>query len=474
MDPKSVEATLSEWAAALEIDAAQLRAIYDEMLRDERALHPQLSTAQIGERAMRRTRIRAKREHGPMAFVSGTGMAIVLGVSNIIDSTIKLRDEATQLFRENPKMAVKMGVTDEKGVPMDTRKTFPRSGKANPFYGKPLRTRNLIQLVMGLGSFEVEGKKGAPTIFTAILDRNKPESTQPPLFHLVKFPVSGVEEDPPKENEARTARVSIPRGTGFEDAGPVKDLVALLEKHAPNLTVALPELEKWAAAHTLQDPVAVLGDVVRMDLVPNEITRNRRLQIDNGEDIKGYGTTVWVPMTVPIDFAEESKILIFGNARAGNPDSQFGASINAMGIYALEEFKIPLPEGLEPIIVSEPVAPPTEPPVEADLAGMADLVFGTGADAPTGPSFPSNVSSDAVALTICSIVEAQKLDPNGASFYAIEAFAKAAKIDKVQIEAAISKLLHEGRIYEAKLGSFKSLEIPTKDEDATYHRLIRK
>lgn len=497
MDQRDIRRTLDEWASALEIDAKELYGSYEELLADEKSVRPQLSATEQQERALRRVRIKAKREHGPQAFASGTADAIIIGVSGLIDSTAKLRAEAEQLFRENPKQAVKLGVTTEKGVPIDKREKFD-SGQANPFFGKPLRAHNYIQLIAGIAQLQQDDAKLGPLPFVATMDRNSPEAKAPPLFHRVKFPFSSYQDDESiyvvaeGEGEKRQVlkvglRVRIPRGGKFEDVGPVDPMVAV-RKYAPEIIVPLEQLDEWAAgAGDGRDRrlVAVEGDVVRMDLTPNEGTRNRRVNIDNGNDIKGLGTTVWVPDTVPIDFAEDSKTVCFGNARAAAAESTFSASINAMGIWAIPEYKVPLPEGLLPL--PEPSEVPAElkpgqsasealgePPELSKLEGqalsdLADQIFGDGKPLPEPPK-PNVPMTEAETLMFVLIHNGAKADKDGAKWTDIKDLAHGMKLNDEAIEKGIDRLLDSGRIYEGSLGRFKTLEEPTKAELALFQK----
>lgn len=464
MDDKAIEATLNEWATALEILPAELAHLYEDFYLEEQKLHAQLTVEQLQERALRRVRIRAKREHGPQAMVTGMADALILGTSGKIDNLQALRDEAITLFRENPKQAVRLGVTNEKGEPLDSRKTFPGSGKPNPFYAKPMRVHNYITIVTGLAAIERDEKREPPVLFTAILDRNAPDSKLPPVFHRVRFPITGAE----LLKDQNVWRFNLPRGVTFEDRGPIKDLFKQVTKYAPQIIVPLEQLDMWAASHTNRELVMVEGDVVRMDLAPVEAGRSRRLQIDNGHDIRGFGTTVWVHDETPIDFAEESKVAVFGNARAGNPDSGFGASVNAMGLYAHPEYRTALPEGIKAF--PEPRAPPVAPSALDDITGRADGVFGTGEDAPMPPAQKvTGPATETEAFIFCCIaVVAKKYPAKGAHFDEVLSQSIMAGLNKTDVEYAINELLERTRIYETEVGHFKTLEEPTKVELAIF------
>lgn len=484
MDQREIRHILDEWAGALEIDSKELYASFEALLADEKSVRPQLSLAEQQERALRRVRIKAKREHGPQAFASGTADAIVFGVSGLIDSTAKYRDAAIQLFREDPKRAIKDGYTTEKGVPIDTRKTFD-SGASNPFFGKPFREHNYIQLIAGIAQLQQDDAKLGPLPFVATMDRNSPDAKAPPLFHRVKFSFTSYQDDPAIFEAERGAekavglRIRIPRGGTFEVVGPVDPMVSV-SKYAPEMVVSLEGLDDWAnKAGPARDRrlVAVEGDVVRMDLMP-AAGNNRRISIDNGHDIKGYGTTVWVPDTVPIDFAEDSKVVAFGNARAGNPESSFGASLNAMGVWPKPDYKVPLPEGLLPL--PEPSEVPAElkegrsasealgePPELADLEKNADKVFGTGEDEPLPePTKPNAPTTEAQALVLCLVAKSQGHD--GLGWEKLLDGAKALGLNKDAIEEAVDGLLDAGRLYEPKLGVMKAIADPTKAELALF------
>jgi hypothetical protein len=493
LEQKAIRQTLDSWAEALGTEPKTLYTDFEAMLADEKEVHPQFEQEQLQQRALRRVRIRAKREHGPMAFASGTADAVILGVSGLIDTARKLREDAIALYRENPAGALKMGVVDAKGQPIDTRKSFEATGQANPFYGRPLRAHNMIQLVAGIVTLEQDGTRMLPRPFVAIVDRNDPASKQPPLFHRVKFPFTSYQDDETifaverqKGEKITGLRVRTPRGVEFEDAGPV-DPVSVVQKYCPEIVVPLEQLEEWAQNHGQRELVAVEGDVVRLDMTPNPSTQNRRIQIDNGHDITGFGTTIWVPTTVPIDFAEESAVFAFGNARAGAPDSTFGASVNAMGLYALPDYKMALPEGLlpipEPSTPSAELADPStalgEPPELEDVeegrkpkltAKQADAIFGTGTDDELPPvQKPSGPGNEAEAVVMCLIAK-NGSEANGLNMFALQAFAEKMKVNRASMERAVEQLIARGRIYEPKLGIFKVVSEPSKEELAIYKK----
>src|SRR5205814_1877795 len=151
-------------------------------------------------------------------------------------------------------------------------------------------------------------------------------------------------------------------------------------------------------------------------------------------------------------------------ARSGNPDSGFGASVNAMGLYAHPDYKNAPSPNIKPF--------PEPRPAAVDLTGQADAIFGDGttpepalppAQRPTAPP------GDGEALVFTCVAKAAKERPGkGASFDEVLNRSIQLGLNRTDVEFCLNELLERTRVYEPELGYFKPLEEPTKAELALY------
>jgi len=117
------------------------------------------------------------------------------------------------------------------------------------------------------------------------------------------------------------------------------DVVGLIKK-----TMGFYSFSKIENEDLPREYVAVMGDVLRLNLEPRGERMNRLCVLIDPEDESDIELNVFIPPYIPIDFGEDSRIIAIGRLsrykRENNEEETY--NLFAIGIYCLPEFKMDL------------------------------------------------------------------------------------------------------------------------------------
>lgn len=270
---------------------------------------------------------------------------MVFAASDKFDMVRKLRNTATAAFKKNPHEAIQMGLTDDEGVPIDPRPAWS-TGRENPGYGKPLPEHSWKRTIFGI-ALKSSDEGGSPKFFTLNLNGDVAKNDNIPMYTPVKFRAI----DKSAEGDS-TLIMNASMYTKFELTDKqLPSPTKLIEQFCGDLTVAINNLPDYHEANkTDYNRIAIIrGDVSTLALEATS-TGNRRIVVESeefSEDLDAQGTTCWIPPHINLDFAENSKVIVFGSTSQGfkyengqKTDELGDVMINAFGVYAVPEYKV--------------------------------------------------------------------------------------------------------------------------------------
>lgn len=268
----------------------------------------------------------------PAKFFEG----VVLGKSEPFDMTQPAKRAALAAYQEDSENAIKSGLVDAEGTPLDTKETF--GSRPNPGFGKPLpKTRYIANL---FGMARMQGETDFKVVRMPLGENLALMSV--PLMTAVTFRANL----PDKQPDDGSVRLNPYAQIEFKELDmdlKVDDIFTseILKGFAMNLT-------DIAAVHDRlsNDPQRVViacGDVQYLS-APNDEGRSRMLVLeDSSLSIDDDGITVWVPKYVDemcVDFGSGSRVYVIGSTSQQSRDDGIRYSLNAMGIYAIPKYKM--------------------------------------------------------------------------------------------------------------------------------------
>jgi len=389
------------WAPKIGANSKTLDKQVLEILVEEEKTHDQWTKDKQFTNSMRRLYIRYKKQLSSPAVVFDY---FAIGVGDLIDTVAKRRREAFSMYqndnvgtlfsesnpngvvivlykddyiaseklkeykdltilglierapRDNPDEQEAKGDMEYCVVPVDNRKVF-RSGKDNRGYGKPLPKKSYMRNIFGIGMHSGSKKpkfmqitvndalaEKIPSVWTALRSRfnwrpSDEEKANPDL--IVKYRLNG-------SSATKFEPASIDNQPDFE---------MVIKKFADDFFVQIEELDNWHDENEDDQGRVVIteGDVTQLMLEPTA-QGSRRIVIDDmalgfgGEDELQTGVTCWVSAHIPIDFGEESRVIVIGKTNRGRSKDEvtgewtdeYGGDVNMglYGIYAIPEFKV--------------------------------------------------------------------------------------------------------------------------------------
>ena len=273
---------------------------------------------------------------------------IVIGVGDTIDTVARQKREAQELYRTDPQLAVTQGVTDEQGIPLDTRKEWS-TGTPNPRFGKALPENNFMKNIWILA--KKSGSEDDLKFYNMVLSGKLTEQEDIPIFKPVRFMAIDKED-----------RINPSSFTKFQIDETINcpEIKQLLDNYLKVLKIK--ELESYHLINKedLGRLCCVEGDVSMLNLEPTAFGSRVMVLEDleaSLEDLEAKSLTCWTPERINLDFAEGSKVIVVGRTAQGyqkddqgNKTEELGdISLNVFGVYAIPEHKIELPEEIKPI-----------------------------------------------------------------------------------------------------------------------------
>lgn len=343
---------IKEYSEKFSVPAETMNTDFDELLKNEKEIHANLSESDQERRAFHRLALMyRKRQNSPAVGFEG----MIIGVGDCVDIVAGAKRKAIALFNQDPQTAVNEGITDENGVPLDARREWS-TGRENRGFGKPLPENNFMRNIFGVAS--KSGKEETPKFFSMTINGPAAENEDITIFKPVRFMAIDKSQEGDTEyklNASQFTKVVVDEKIQLP---PVKTVI---DTYCKNHIVAMANLETY---HTTEVTnfnrlVIVEGDVSSLNLQPTAFgSRIMSLEdMSSLEDLDSHGTTCWIPSQCEIDFAEGSKVLVIGRTAQGKKKDDDGkqteelgdVSINVFGLYAIPEFKIDLQEEIKEI-----------------------------------------------------------------------------------------------------------------------------
>jgi len=344
---------IKKWSIKLSLKEEQIQKEFDNLLADEKEIHSTLTEDEQQQRAIKRLALQYKKQlNSPAVGFEG----IIIAVSDCIDMVARKRREAVELFRADPMLAIEQGVVNETGEPLETQQTWS-TGKTNPRYGKPLPEHNYFRKIIGVTTKSIDSDE-KPIFFTMTVNGDLAADDSVPIFKPVRFMAID------RSDTAVEFKLNASSFTKFvEDESvklpPIKDI---LKTYCDGFTVAIDEIEKYhnKVKEDYDRLVVIEGDVSSLSSQATSVG-NRVMNIEDAakslEDLDAKGITCWVPERIKTDFAEGSKVIVVGRTNQGFKKNEAGektkelgdVTLNVYGVYALPEFKVPVPEDIQPI-----------------------------------------------------------------------------------------------------------------------------
>ena len=333
----------NKFAEKLSLSTEEVEFEYKNIFEDEQNIHKDLGEEQQEQRALQRLALLYKKQlRSPAIGFEG----FIIGMSDCVDTTLRQKREAIELFRTDPQTAISEGITDEEGTPLDTRKEWGE-GRQNPKYGKPLPENNFLRNIWGIAT----SKTSEPKFFSMVLSGQKATDDTIPLFKPVRF----MAIDKGDKLNASTFTNFV-----IDEKLELPNFVELIERYAGIQKMS--EIEKY---HDINKDdfnrlAITIGDISSLNLEPTAYG-SRVMSLEDSEasleDLDAKGITCWIPERIILDFAEGSRILVVGRTAQGkkkdeqsNPTDELGdVTLNVYGLYAIPEFKISLPDEIKEI-----------------------------------------------------------------------------------------------------------------------------
>lgn len=339
-----VNEMLKKWSEKLGMKVGKLQEDYNSFIEEEKQIHPQFSEDEIKTTALQKLRlILGKQLASPAVAFTG----LVVASTDLIDGVARRKKLAREAYKIDPVKAIRDGLTDESGIPLDNIKIFSTE-RANPRFGKPLPEHSWMRTIYGLATLN-EGEK--PKKFTLRLNGETAKIIIP-LFMPVTFRAINKSKEGEEVYTLSGSAFTEFKNTeipGFPE--PEK----IIEDYYSGDIITLGNIEEYHAQTKGQfDRMAVIrADVANVSLEPTSIG-NRLIILEDLEDtermenLESRGVLCWVPEHIEIDFGQSSKVYVFGrtgemsrrNEDGSYSDTEKDVCMNATGIYAIPKYKV--------------------------------------------------------------------------------------------------------------------------------------
>ncbi len=343
------------WSEKLSLSEEDIITEYNKLLDEEKLVHKDLDLNNQEARALQRLALIYKKQlRSPAVGFEG----IIIGTTDCVDIVAKQKKEAKDLYKLDPHTAISEGVTDEEGVPLDTRREWT-TGRKNPNYGKPLPENNYMRNVFGV-AIKSKNEKMGPRFFSMTINGPKAANEDIPLFTPVRF--MAIDRTPVNtDNEYKLNASSFTTFT-IDNKMILPNYKDLLMSCCSSLMCGLKDLNNYhaKAKDNFNRLVIIEGDVSSLNLEPTSVG-SRVMNIEDMkasmEDLDAKGLTCWIPERVDVNFAEGSKVIVVGRTAQGRKKDDLGnvteelgdVTLNVFGLYAIPEYKVSLPEDIEDI-----------------------------------------------------------------------------------------------------------------------------
>ncbi len=335
---------IKKWSEKLGISEEDIKKDYEKLVNNEKEIHSDISEDEQKTHALRRlATIFKKQLRSPAIGFEG----ILIGASDLVDTVARHRREAIELYKESPQKAIQDGITDEEGIPLDTRKEWS-TGNPNRGFGKPLPEHNWLRTIFGI--VIKTGIDEEPKFFIMNCSGEVAKNEEIPIFQSIKFRAN----NRTKEGDTIYAlNSSVFTKFEVDESLNLPKATELLNKYCDNLKINLTDLDSYhdRVKDDYNRLAIIEGDVSILVLEPTSVG-SRRIVIEDEtkilEDLESQGITCWIPPRINIDFGEQSKVIVLGRTTQGKKldddgnktDEPGDIMINVFGLYAIPEYKI--------------------------------------------------------------------------------------------------------------------------------------
>jgi len=310
---EKIDGVLTKWAEKTTFSKDELVVLHKEIFDNEQKTYPEESAEEAEKHALAILKCRLKKE-----FLSNTVWKKLWFVTTgqFSDFTGSRHRKAKEEFANEPERAVNAGITDENGIPL-----YPVSDQWRG--GQPMPEHDYQRAV-----YACNAEEGKFTIFL------KGDAAKDFDFNLVgKLVNIPVWVNTNKSNEEmivcsfnkRLQAIRVVEST--ESDGEMLKPQAFFPKCSSK--------KDFEAKVGTYEPVFIKGLVVEV----NELQKagsNNIVKIDpEFEDIGlEEGITCWVDSAIPLDFAEDSEVILLGTPGKGtNQQNQPTLSMNVFAIF---------------------------------------------------------------------------------------------------------------------------------------------
>ena len=344
MDRKSY---FEQWCKKLGMKIEDMEKEYQAVLTEEKEIHKDLPIEQQEQRALLRVSMNYKKQlKSPAVTFEG----VVVGVGDAFDAVKKQRQTAEDMYTGNMEKAIREGVTDSEGRPLDTRRTWS-GGRENNNFGKPLPEHSWVRTVYVIAT--KSGETATPRFGVLSMNGDVAKVEGIPVFVPVKFKAI----DKTKQGEV-VMRMNSSLFTKFErdDSVQLPAIPQVLRTFMPDSVASIEDLDMWHEANkdNMNRLVVVEGDADTINLEPTAFGSKLLVLTDASKtlDIEADSprVTCWVPGRMKIDFGMQSRIIVLGRTTRGAKRMEDGSwdknqpgdiLINVCSIYVYPEFKLP-------------------------------------------------------------------------------------------------------------------------------------
>lgn len=307
----------------------EISAELQELVREEEAKGQTGDVAK--ERAIRRLLLKYKRElMSPARWFEG----IVIGDTGPVDVFASIRRTALDLFAKNPQQAINLGWVNAQGQPLDRRPTI--AGRPNPNFGQPLPENAIIRVLYGAYTSE-----NGWSPFRLMLGQRFPPDFDVPLYKPVKFRANIARVQDGQILALMGASVTRFEPTNIDNL----NITKVIDDAYSKFKVPLSQIVAW---HAQRKDLKIAQ---RLLLTEGDVVEFRETNISNIVVVTDEGVeqdvAVFVPKNIVIDFGRDSRVLILGrtaparrfDAATGQRIETGGVNINALGVYAIPEYR---------------------------------------------------------------------------------------------------------------------------------------
>jgi hypothetical protein len=354
---KEIADKLEELSEKYKTPLEEVTKKFEEVRNDPKRVSISLDEDDADKRALNMTGLLVRRK-----AVSKTEdfVGFFCAVGRLVDNAAIQRRIAEKAWKANPVEAVRKGLVDKDGNPLENRKNFRTKGQ-------PLPEHDYSRLSMGVCS--KDGTEEDPHQFRLYSRRNQAKDNPPPMFQWLRFNVI----DKTKENSIMPT-YSTSKYTEYKPVEldvPIEEgMMVFLQDNEP---VPLPELsaafEAARRAGRKRAFVVTQGLVSDLDLNVKKWSQNdpegyitmQIYDVDMPEDEIGYGggVRVRVPEHVPIDFARNSEVIVIGSlSKADRLDTKTNTWVKGEGGWQIDAYGVWGIPGLS-------IAPEEQPEEEA-------------------------------------------------------------------------------------------------------------